>query len=122
MSRALTHELMHRAWNHIQEVEALGGMTKAIEPACRKCGSKKRRRAGRRVSIPAEDIVGVNKYQLETRRSIEVLRVDNQCGSRNSGAAPGAAPAAATSVRSKRRWRRLRMQPQTRMATCWSCR
>ena len=64
---SLTHELMHRAWRHIQEVEALGGMTKAIEtglPKMRIEEAAARRQA--RIDSGQEVIVGVNKYRAET--------------------------------------------------------
>ncbi|OGU40815.1 MAG: methylmalonyl-CoA mutase [Ignavibacteria bacterium GWB2_35_12] len=74
----LTHELMHKAWGHIQEVESLGGMTKAIEtglPKMRIEEASARRQA--RIDSGKEVIVGVNKYQLETEDLIEILEVDN---------------------------------------------
>ncbi len=74
----LTHELMHKAWGHIQEVESLGGMTKAIEtglPKMRIEEASARRQA--RIDSGKEVIVGVNKYQLETEDPIEILEVDN---------------------------------------------
>ena len=76
---SLTHELMHRAWHHIQEVEALGGMTKAIEtglPKMRIEEAAARRQA--RIDSGREVIVGVNKYQSHAEEHIEVLEVDNR--------------------------------------------
>ena len=64
----LTHELMRRAWQHIQEIEALGGMTKAIEtglPKMRIEEAAARRQA--RIDSGREVIVGVNKYRLPLR-------------------------------------------------------
>ncbi|HVO19025.1 MAG TPA: methylmalonyl-CoA mutase [Anaeromyxobacter sp.] len=75
----LTHELMHRAWHHIQEVEALGGMAKAIEtglPKMRIEEAAARRQA--RIDSGREIIVGVNKHQRPEEQAIEVLVVDNQ--------------------------------------------
>ena len=75
---ALTHELMHRAWLHIQEVEALGGMTKAIEtglPKMRIEEASARRQA--RIDSGNETIVGVNKYRIKDEKPIEILEVDN---------------------------------------------
>jgi methylmalonyl-CoA mutase len=75
----LTHELMQRAWQHIQEVEALGGMTKAIEaglPKMRIEEAAARRQA--RIDSGQEVIVGVNKYQPEAEQQVEVLEVDNR--------------------------------------------
>src|SRR3954454_8112966 len=62
---SLTHDLMHKAWHHIQEVETLGGMTKAIEtglPKMRIEEASARRQA--RIDSGRETIVGVNKYRL----------------------------------------------------------
>jgi len=74
----LTHELMHRAWAHIQEVEGLGGMARAIEtglPKLRIEESAARRQA--RIDSGAETIVGVNRYRLEREEPLEILEVDN---------------------------------------------
>ncbi|BCS34871.1 methylmalonyl-CoA mutase [Luteitalea sp. TBR-22] len=75
----LTHELMHKAWHHIQEVEALGGMAKAIEtglPKMRIEEAAARRQA--RIDSGREVIVGINKYRLDQEAPLEVLEVDNQ--------------------------------------------
>ena len=76
---ALTHELMHKAWHHIQEIEALGGMAKAIEtgiPKMRIEEAAARRQA--RIDSGRETIVGVNKYRLAEEKPLDVLVVDNQ--------------------------------------------
>jgi len=75
---ALTNELMHRAWKHIEEVEELGGMSKAIEtglPKMRIEEAAARRQA--RIDSGKEVIVGVNKYRLEQEDALEILDVDN---------------------------------------------
>jgi methylmalonyl-CoA mutase len=75
----LTHELMHKAWDHIQEIEALGGMAKAIEtgiPKMRIEEAAARRQA--LIDSGRETIVGVNKYRLAEEEPIDVLVVDNQ--------------------------------------------
>jgi methylmalonyl-CoA mutase len=75
---SLTHELMTRAWASIEEVEALGGMTKAIEsglPKMRIEEAAARRQA--RIDSGRETIVGVNKYRRAEERPIDVLEVDN---------------------------------------------
>jgi methylmalonyl-CoA mutase len=75
----LTHELMHKAWHHIQEIETLGGMTKAIEtglPKMRIEEAAARRQA--RIDSGREVIVGVNKYQSNHSEEIETLEVDNR--------------------------------------------
>ena len=75
---SLTHALATHAWQLIEDVEALGGMTKAVEsgmPKLRIEESAARRQA--RVDRGEEVVVGVNKYRLETEDAIEVLDVDN---------------------------------------------
>ncbi|GAB4313859.1 MAG: methylmalonyl-CoA mutase [Bacteroidales bacterium] len=75
---ALTHELAHRAWNHIQEIESLGGMAKAIEtglPKMRIEEAAARKQA--RIDARKDTIVGVNRYRLEKEDPIETLEVDN---------------------------------------------
>jgi methylmalonyl-CoA mutase len=76
---SLTHELMHNAWHHIQEIEALGGMAKAIEtgiPKMRIEEAAARRQA--QIDSGRETIVGVNKYKPAEDEQIEVRMVDNQ--------------------------------------------
>ncbi len=75
---ALTHALKERAWAHIEEIEALGGMAKAIEtglPKMRIEEAAARRQA--RIDSGRETIVGVNKYRLEKEEPLEILDVDN---------------------------------------------
>lgn len=75
---ALTSELVHKAWSHIQEVESLGGMAKAIEtglPKMRIEEAAARRQA--HIDSGKETIIGVNKYRLEKEDPLEVLEVDN---------------------------------------------
>ncbi len=75
---SLTNELIHKAWGHIQEIEKLGGMTKAIEtglPKMRIEEASARRQA--KIDSAVDTIVGVNKYRLEKEDPIEILEVDN---------------------------------------------
>ncbi|HSI91762.1 MAG TPA: methylmalonyl-CoA mutase [Adhaeribacter sp.] len=76
---ALTHEISHKAWELIQEVEELGGMAKAIEtglPKMRIEEAAARKQA--RIDSGKDVIVGVNKYQLESEdHNIEILDIDN---------------------------------------------
>lgn len=75
---ALTDELIRRAWGHIQEVEALGGMSKAIEtglPKMRIEEASARRQA--HIDSGKEKILGVNFHQLEQEDPIDILEVDN---------------------------------------------
>jgi methylmalonyl-CoA mutase len=74
----LTHELANRSWALIQEVEQLGGMTKAIEsglPKMRIEEAAARKQA--RIDAGKDIIVGVNKYRLEKEEHIETLEVNN---------------------------------------------
>ena len=75
---SLTHELAHKAWKLITEVEDLGGMVKAIEagiPKMRIEEAAARKQA--RIDSGREIIVGVNKYRLDKADPIEILNVDN---------------------------------------------
>lgn len=74
----LTHLIAHRAWEHIQEIESLGGMAKAIEtgiPKMRIEEAAARKQA--KIDSGIESIVGVNKYRLDKEDPIETLEVDN---------------------------------------------
>lgn len=74
----LTKDLMDKAWTHIQEIESLGGMAKAIEtglPKMRIEEASARRQA--RIDSGAETIVGVNKYKLKHEDPLDILEVDN---------------------------------------------
>jgi methylmalonyl-CoA mutase len=74
----LTNELMHKAWAHIEEVQQLGGMAKAIEagvPKMRIEEASAKRQA--RIDSGKEKIIGVNKHQLEKEEPIDILEVDN---------------------------------------------
>jgi methylmalonyl-CoA mutase C-terminal domain/methylmalonyl-CoA mutase N-terminal domain len=75
---ALTNELIRRSWAHIQEVEELGGMSKAIDtglPKMRIEEAAARRQA--HIDSGAEKIVGVNSYRLEKEDPLDILEVDN---------------------------------------------
>ena len=75
---ALTGAIMQRAWGHIQEVEQLGGMARAIEtglPKMRIEEAAARRQAG--IDSGREKIVGVNTYVLEKEDALDTLEVDN---------------------------------------------
>jgi methylmalonyl-CoA mutase len=76
---SLTKEIADKAWEHIQEIESLGGMTKAIEAGIPKlrieeAAAKKQAR----IDSGQDIIVGVNKYRLEKEDPIQTLEVDNQ--------------------------------------------
>jgi methylmalonyl-CoA mutase len=75
----LTHELVHKAWELMEEVESLGGMTKAIEtgiPKTRIEEAAARKQA--RIDSQQDVIVGVNKYQLTEEDELQILEVDNK--------------------------------------------
>ena len=75
---ALTHAIAHKAWAHIQEVEGLGGMAKAIEtglPKMRIEEAAARRQA--RIDAQKEIIVGINRYRPDREDPIDILEVDN---------------------------------------------
>ncbi|WP_304382295.1 methylmalonyl-CoA mutase family protein, partial [Paramuribaculum intestinale] len=75
---ALTNEIAHRAWEHIQEIEKLGGMAKAIEtglPKLRIEGAAARTQA--RIDSGRQTIVGINKYRLDHEDPIDILEIDN---------------------------------------------
>jgi methylmalonyl-CoA mutase len=74
-----TEEIANKAWELIQEVEELGGMTKAIEagiPKLRIEEAAARKQA--RIDSSQDIIVGVNKYRLEKEDPLQILDVDNQ--------------------------------------------
>ena len=76
---SLTNEIAQSAWKLIEEVEELGGMTKAIEagiPKLRIEEAAARKQA--RIDSGQDIIVGVNKYRLETEDPLQILDVDNQ--------------------------------------------
>ncbi|AWI08269.1 methylmalonyl-CoA mutase [Ereboglobus luteus] len=75
---ALTREITEKAWKHIEEVESMGGMTKAIEaglPKLRIEEAAARRQA--KIDSGKETIVGLNKYRMEKEDALEILEVDN---------------------------------------------
>ncbi|WPR71560.1 methylmalonyl-CoA mutase [Flavobacterium sp. NG2] len=76
---SLTNSIAEKAWKLIEEVEALGGMTKAIEngiPKLRIQEAAARKQA--RIDSEQDTIIGVNKYKLDKEERLEILDVDNQ--------------------------------------------
>ena len=74
----LTDELVHKAWEHIQEIEKLGGMAKAIETGLPKMRIEEAAaRTQARIDSGAQTIVGINKYRLDHEDPIDILEVDN---------------------------------------------
>ncbi|MDQ0183803.1 methylmalonyl-CoA mutase [Cytobacillus sp. FSL W7-1323] len=75
---SLTNELVEKAWAHIEEIEELGGMAKAIEtglPKMRIEEAAARRQA--QIDSNKETIIGVNKYRLEQEEPLDILNIDN---------------------------------------------
>jgi methylmalonyl-CoA mutase len=74
----LTATLARRAWQHIQEVEAAGGMTQAIDEGIPKLRVEEAAaRTQARIDSGRQPVIGVNKYRLTEDEKIEVLKVDN---------------------------------------------
>ena len=74
----LTDELVQKAWKHIEEIEKLGGMAQAIEagvPKMRIEEAAARKQA--RIDAGKDIIVGVNRFELETEETIDILEIDN---------------------------------------------
>jgi methylmalonyl-CoA mutase len=75
---SLTNDMAQRGWEHIQEIEKLGGMAKAIEtgiPKLRIEEAAARKQA--RIDSGQDTIIGINKYRLEKEDPIDILDVDN---------------------------------------------
>ena len=74
----LTQELYTKAWAHIEEIEKLGGMAKAIETGLPKMRIEEAAaRTQARIDCGTQTIVGVNKYRLDHEDPIDILEIDN---------------------------------------------
>ena len=74
----LTHDLAARAWEHIQEVEAAGGMAKAIEEGLPKLRIEEAAaRTQARIDSGRQPVIGVNKYRVDDEDHLDVLKIDN---------------------------------------------
>ncbi len=74
----LTDDLVHKAWDHIKEIEKLGGMAKAIETGVPKMRIEEAAaRTQARIDSGRQTILGVNKYCLEKEAPIDILEIDN---------------------------------------------
>lgn len=74
----LTDLLVKRAWEHIQEIEGMGGMAKAIETGLPKMRIEEAAaRTQARIDSHQQVIIGVNKYRLEKEAPIDILEIDN---------------------------------------------
>src|SRR5688500_12958302 len=75
----LTHDLAARAWQHIREVEQLGGMAKAIEAGIPKLRIEEAAaKTQARIDGGVQKIIGVNCFRVEDEQDIELLKIDNQ--------------------------------------------
>ena len=75
---SLTQDLASKAWSHIQEVENMGGMAKAIEAGIPKMRIEEAAaRTQARIDSGQQVVVGINKYQLDVEDKVDVLRIDN---------------------------------------------
>ncbi len=75
---SLTNEIAHRAWQHIEEIEKLGGMAKAIETGLPKLRIEEAAaRTQARIDSGRQTIVGINKYRLDHEDPIDILEIDN---------------------------------------------
>ena len=96
----LTYELVRKAQAHIDEVESLGGMAKAIAAGIPKMRIEEASaRTQARIDSGAQTIVGVNKYRVAGEAEIEVLKVDNKSRAREPARQAGAAQGRARSRR-----------------------
>ncbi|MEM7163396.1 MAG: methylmalonyl-CoA mutase [Bacteroidota bacterium] len=80
----LTDQLIQKAWSHIQEIEELGGMAKAIDsglPKMRIEAAAAKRQA--RIDAGIETILGVNKYQIDDKVELDILEIDNAAVRKN---------------------------------------
>ncbi len=74
----LTYELARRAWSHIEEVEAAGGMAQAIDAGLPKLRVEEAAaRTQARIDSGRQPVIGVNKYRVDGDEHIDVLKVDN---------------------------------------------
>ncbi len=78
MSSGLTRDLAAKAWGHIQEVEELGGMAKAIEAGVPKLRIEEASaKTQARIDAGRQAVIGVNKYKPTDERPIDILKVEN---------------------------------------------
>ena len=74
----LTYELARKAWDHIEEVEGLGGMAKAIEAGIPKLRIEEAAaKTQARIDAGVQSVIGVNKYPPSDETPIDVLKIDN---------------------------------------------
>ena len=99
----LTYELARKAWGHIEEVEELGGMTKAIEAGIPKLRIEEAAaKTQARIDAGVQSVIGVNKYQPTEEAPIEVLKIDNSAVRQHAARQARAAEGRARSGRAQR--------------------
>jgi methylmalonyl-CoA mutase len=99
----LTNEISRRAWEHITEVESLGGMAKAVESGVPKMRIEEAAaRAQAKIDSGVQTIVGTNKYRLQKEDPMETLEVDN------------------SAVRDSQIKRLARLRAERNEAECWN--
>ena len=117
----LTQELAQKAWGHIQEVEELGGMAKAIEAGIPKLRIEEASaKTQARIDAGQQSVIGVNKYRPENEAPIEVRSVDNSAVRQLQLDKLDAPQARARSGAARRpRSRRSPAPPTAATAICW---
>ena len=117
----LTYELARKAWGHIEEVEALGGMAKAIEAGIPKLRIEEAAaKTQARIDAGVQSVIGVNKYQPTDEAPIDVLKVDNSAVHAHAARQAQAAEGRARSGRAcRRRSTRSPAPPTAATAICW---
>ncbi|MDT7746948.1 MAG: methylmalonyl-CoA mutase [Pseudonocardiales bacterium] len=74
----LTYDLARRAWEHIEEVEAAGGMAKAIDEGIPKLRIEEAAaRTQARIDSGRQPVIGINTYRVDADEAIDVLKIDN---------------------------------------------
>ena len=121
----LTQELAGKAWAHIQEVEELGGMAKAIEAGIPKLRIEEAAaKTQARIDAGQQSVIGVNKYRPENEAPIEVLQSTTpRCGSCSSTSSSGCSASATGGTEGRARGadprrRRRQRQPARARGRC----
>jgi methylmalonyl-CoA mutase len=115
LRRAADGELAARAWEHIEEVEGLGGMAKAIAAGMPKLSIEEAAaRTQARIDSGAQTVVGVNKYRVPSDSGVEVLKLDNAAIRAARSTSSSACGPSATRRPARRRWPADRLRADRR--------
>ena len=117
----LTNDLAQRAWEHIREVEELGGMTKAIQAGIPKMRIEEAAvRTQARIDSGQQTVIGINEYRRTDEENLKVLHVDNNSAVRESQIANLERLRAERDrkARSTRRSTPFVAQPRPKLETC----